>query len=183
MNKLALASQFISPAPPPDDTYLRFQLSAEIGAAFSMEQVHEVVVISPEQMTPMFNMSACVLGLLTRRSRIMWIVDLAHLLLGEPLATMSPSSFQRYTVIVIRVNQASEPSNREFADTRPRLLGFVVREVKGSIQLSPDSIQAPKGHFSPALTPCLQGSVLQDDTMLLVLDAEAITHSPLLQPR
>ena len=99
MNNLALVSQTQPQNPQGTDdssVFLRFQIDAEISAVFPMEQVQEVVVISPRQLTPIFNMPACLLGLLTRRSRIMWVADLAHLLLGKSFMRDGASAVQRY---------------------------------------------------------------------------------------
>ncbi|MEL7227604.1 MAG: chemotaxis protein CheW, partial [Cyanobacteria bacterium J06576_12] len=80
---------------------LSFQLNDQTPAIFSMHQVQEVIVLPAQQITPMPNMPPCVLGLSTRRSRVMWLVDLAHMLLSTPL----PSNIRNYNVVIIRVAQ------------------------------------------------------------------------------
>ncbi|MEM9163222.1 MAG: chemotaxis protein CheW [Cyanobacteria bacterium P01_F01_bin.4] len=179
MNDLALAPQFSPSVEPLGDPYLSFQLNEEIPAVFSMDQVHEVLVISPEQVTPMPNMPAGVLGLLTRRSRVMWLVDLSHLLLSQPLATDNPSSFYQYKVVIVQVEQLWPTHSPAEAPGRI-LLGLVVHALKGSTRIIAGSIEAPQSHFSPSLATYIRGSTLQADQMLLVLDADAIARSPLL---
>ncbi|MEO0456610.1 MAG: chemotaxis protein CheW [Cyanobacteria bacterium P01_A01_bin.114] len=179
MNNLVLAPRFTPSTEPLGDPYLSFQLNDEISAVFSMDQVHEVLVISPDQVTPMPNMPEGVLGLLTRRSRVMWLVDLSHLLLSQPLATDNPSNFYQYKVVIVRVEQLWPPSSPA-ASTGRLLLGLVVHALKGSIRLTAGSIQPPQGHFSERLAPYLQGSTFQSDSLLIVLNADAIARSPML---
>ena len=157
---------------------LSFQLNEQTPALFSMNQVQEVIVLPANQITPMPNMPACVLGLSTRRSRVMWLVDLAHMLLSTPL----PQNIRNYNVVMIRVAQMLPQENSLIATAHNQaLLGLIVPTMKGVVRFSPDLIQTPKGHFAPSLAPCLRGCLLQQDEMLLVLDAEAIARSPILQ--
>jgi twitching motility protein PilI len=157
---------------------LSFQLNEQTPALFSMNQVQEVIVLPANQITPMPNMPPCVLGLSTRRSRVMWLVDLTHMLLSTPVS----QTIRNYNVVVIRVNQTS-PQQKTLLDTThsQALLGLIVPEMKGVMRFSPDLIQTPKGYFAPSLAPCLRGCLIQQNEMLLVLDAEAIARSPILQ--
>jgi len=108
----------------------------------------------------------------------MWLVDLAHMLLSTPL----PSNIRNYNVVIIRVAQRLQQQNMLVATAHNQaLLGLIVPTMKGVVRFPPDSIQTPKGHFAPNLAPCLRGCLLQQDEMLLVLDAEAIARSPILQ--
>ena len=178
MNVSALAQRLMQPEGPSGTACLSFQLNEQTPALFSMHQVQEVIVVPSQQITPMPNMSPCVLGLSTRRSRVMWLVDLAHMLLSTPL----PSNVRNYNVVVVRVPQTSQQQDVLVATAHSQaLLGLIVPTMKGVIRVAPDSIQTPKGHFAPSLTPCLRGCLLQQDEMLLVLDAEAIARSPLLK--
>lgn len=184
MNNLVLTSslsgQLAEQAPSTSAAYLSFQLTEGLWAALPMDQVHEVLAVSPQQITPMFNMPPCVWGLLTRRSRILWTVDLSHLLLNAPLSGNSASSTYKHAVVIVRVNLAWAIKRTASVEDRI-LLGLVVREVKGSTSINTDAIQAPQGHFSADFAPCLKGSVLQADKLLHVLDAEAIARSPVLE--
>jgi len=47
---------------------------------FGMKQVQKVLVLLPKRLAPMPNMPACILGLTNRRSRVLWVADLANLL-------------------------------------------------------------------------------------------------------
>ncbi|MGF1525130.1 MAG: chemotaxis protein CheW [Leptolyngbyaceae cyanobacterium] len=178
MSTSALVQRLIQPQSVSGTAYLRFQLNERTPALFAMSQVQEVVVSPAQQVTPMPNMPPCVLGLSTRRSRVMWTVDLAHMLLGTPL----PSTVRNYNVVIIRVAQVLQQQNQPLATAHSQaLLGLIVPAMKGVIRFSPDLIQTPRGRFAPNLMPCLRGCLLQQNDMLLVLDAEAIARSPILQ--
>ena len=176
MNASALAQRLIQPKGPSGSAYLSFQLNERVPALLPMTQVQEVIVAQVQQITPMPNMPPCVLGLSTRRSRVMWVVDLAYMLLGTPL----PSNMRTYNIIIVRVAQMQQQNI--FATTHSQaLLGLIVPVMKGVMRFSPELIQTPQGHFAPNLMRCLRGCLLQQDDMFMVLDAEAIARSPILQ--
>lgn len=178
MNASVLAHRALQSQGASGAACLSFQLNEQTPAIFPMRQVQEVIVLPAQQITPIPNMPPCVLGLSTRRSRVMWLVDLAHMLLSNPL----PSNVRNYNVIIIRVDQTLQQQNMLVATAHKQvLLGLIVPTMKGVVRFSPDLIQRPKGHFAPSLAPCLRGCLLQQDEMLLVLDAEAIARSPILQ--
>ncbi len=178
MNASVLAHRQIQSEGTSGTACLSFQLNEQTPALFSMSQVQEVIVLSAQQITPMPNMPPCVLGLSTRRSRVMWLVDLAHMLLATPL----PSNIRNYNVVIIRVAQISQQQNMLVSTAHNQaLLGLIVPTMRGVVRFSPELIQTPKGHFAPGLMPCLRGCLLQQNEMLLVLDAEAIARSPILQ--
>lgn len=138
------------------DTYLKFHFGQPTPAVLSMNQAQEVIILQPARLTPMPNMPAYVLGLLNRRSRIFWVIDLQRMLgLNE-----TPTNVQQYNVVIIRSGAAS--------------LGLLIERVEGVIRLTPDCIQSPHGHVSSDLVPYLRGCTLQEREILLVLDAEAI---------
>ncbi|NEO31338.1 MAG: chemotaxis protein CheW [Symploca sp. SIO3C6] len=162
----------------PTEAYLGFQLDEKTKAVFSMEQVQEVIVVPADHISLMPNMPDCVLGLMTRRNRVMWAVDLAQMLLSQPL----PINVRQYKVIIIRVKPAPKQQNMLLASFQSQaLLGLIVQEVTGGIRLAPDLIQSPQGSISSYLTPYLRGCLMQGNSMQLVLDAEAIAYSSTLQ--
>lgn len=144
------------------DTYLRFQLDRQTPAIVSMEHTQEVLVVPFRRITPMPNMPKCVLGLLNWRNRVLWVIDLAQMLKLQPLDTTA----QQYHMAIIRVGQVP--------------LALVVQEVKGVTRFTPDCIQSPLGLVTSGLMPYLHGCILQQKEILLVLNAEAIVHSPIL---
>lgn len=149
------------------DAYLKFRLSQRTPAVFSMRYVQEALILPARRLTPMPNMPTPMLGLMNRRSRVLWVADLAQLL-GLPALD---GNVQQYTVILIQVGSVP--------------LGLAVQQVEGITRLPSDAIQSPLGQVTAALVPYLRGCALQqhDDKqeILLVLDAEAVTQSPILQ--
>jgi twitching motility protein PilI len=108
------------------------------------------------------NMPPYVMGLLNRRSRVLWVIDLA-LMLGLPAVE---TNVQQYNLVIIG-NGSSQ-------------FGVIVQAVEGVVRLTQTSIRSPLGQVSSSLVPYLRGCVLQEQEILLVLDAEAIMRSPLL---
>lgn len=138
------------------DTYLKFQFGQQTSAALLMNRAQEVVVLPVERLTPMPTMPPHVMGLVNRRSRVLWVIDLAKML-GLPGIEIN---VQHYNVIII--------------SNGPATFGLIVQAVEGVIRLTPDIIQSPLGQVSPGLVSYLRGCVLQEQEILLVLDAEAI---------
>lgn len=149
------------------DSYLKFRLNSKTPAAFPMRSVQEALVLPSRRLTPMPNMPAAMMGLMNRRSRVIWVVDLAQLL---GISTLD-FNLQQYTLILIQVG------------TVP--LGLAVQQVEGMTRLQPQEIQAPIGQMSMTLLPYLRGCALQTHDlkpeMMLVLDAEAIIQAPTLR--
>lgn len=162
MNTSALARLAIQPQNPKNlgDSYLKFQFGQQTPAVLSMRQAQEVVVVPVERLTPIPNMPAYVMGLLNRRSRVLWMIDLARML-GEPGVEIN---VQHYNIIIISDGKAS--------------FGVIVQAVEGVVRLTQESIQPPIGQVDLSLLPYLRGCVLQEQEILLVLDAEALLHSP-----
>lgn len=128
MNTSALA---LRSTPPPTaqnqgDTYLRFQLCQQTPAAVSMNRAQEVIVLPVTRLTPMPNMPPYVLGVMNRRSRVLWVVELAQML-GLP-----PVEFngQHYNIVIIRNETAA--------------FGLAVQAVDGVMRLLPEGVQPPR---------------------------------------
>ncbi|MBV8886520.1 MAG: purine-binding chemotaxis protein CheW [Chroococcidiopsidaceae cyanobacterium CP_BM_RX_35] len=141
------------------DTYLRLQIEHDTPAILSVEYVQEVLIVPAVQVTSMPNMPSYVLGLLNRRNRILWVIDLAQML---NLKTFTADTKQ-YNLAIIRVGQIP--------------LGVVVYAVKGVTQFAPESLQSVQGLVISALAHYLHGCILQQQEILLVLKAEAIVNS------
>lgn len=162
MNTSILAPQLNQPHSTLGELYLRFELEQQTPAILSIEYAQEVLIVPVGRVTPMPNMPKCVLGLLNRRNRVLWVVDLAQMLKLQPLDT----NVQHYNMAIIRVGQAP--------------LALVVPEVKGVTRFTPDCIQSPQGVVTTVLMPYLHGCILQQKEILLVLNAEAIVKSHII---
>lgn len=143
------------------DTYVKFQVNLHTSAILSMEYVQEVIIVSVDRITPIPNMPECIIGLLNRRNRVLWVIDLAQLLNLQPVDT----NVQQYHIIIIRVGQVP--------------LALIVQEVKGVTRFVADCIQSPVALDASNLTPYINGYILEQQETLLVMNAEAIV-SPIL---
>jgi positive phototaxis protein PixI len=149
------------------DAFLRFELYPQTSAVFPMRHVQEAMVLPARRLTPMPNMPACMLGLMNRRSRVIWVVDLARMLGLAALDT----NVQQYNLVITQVGAVT--------------LGLAVQRVEGITWIESNQIQSPIGQIIPSLVPYLRGCAIhsqdQTKTLLMVLDAEAVTQSSILR--
>jgi positive phototaxis protein PixI len=146
-----------------ENGYLQFKLNQQTSAILSMNYTQEAVILPVESVTSMPNMLPCVLGLMNWRSRIIWAIDLPRMLNLEFL----DGRLRQYNIIVIQVESL--------------LLGLVVHEVKGITKFISDDIESPVGQVASSLVPYLSGCVVQEEEILLVLDAQSIIDSPIFR--
>ncbi len=144
------------------ESYLKFKLNIQTSAALPIKHIQEGIMVPVEAITSMPNMPETVLGLMNWRSRIIWVVDLPMLLNLESFN----QRLRQYNVIIIKVQSV--------------LLGLVVQEIKGTTKLTADSISSPVGQVASSLVPYLQGCITQNEEIILILDAQAISQSPVL---
>ncbi len=118
------------------------------------------------QITPIPNMPACMLGIVNRRNRVIWIANLVRLLgLAVP-----DSPRQQYSIVVVKAGTSLGLS-----------LGLVVDEISGIIHLPAEALRPVPAQVNPILVPYLRGCAVQDEQILLVLDAEAVLQSSVFQ--
>lgn len=144
------------------EAYLKFQLAPRVPAVFAARSVEEATVLPPSQVTAIPNMPPCMLGLVNRRNRVIWMANLVRLL-GMPVPDRPR---QQYSMVIIKAGS---------------LLGLMVDEIEGIIHLSADALQPPPPQINPILVPYLRGVAVQDDQTVLVLDAEAVLQSSVFQ--
>jgi twitching motility protein PilI len=108
------------------------------------------------------NMPACILGLMNWRSHIIWVVDLPKMFNLECL----DHRLYQYNIIVIQIESM--------------ILGLVVQEIKGTTKFIVDDVRSPIGQVASSLVPYLCGCVVQQEQILLVLDAVHILRSGIL---
>ncbi|MDB9526333.1 chemotaxis protein CheW [Oscillatoria sp. CS-180] len=143
-------------------SHLKFRLGRHL-TLLPTRQILEVITVPAASVTPMPNMPPAMLGLINRRSQVMWVTDLA-LLLGIPVAY--PNS-QQYNLVLLQVNQV--------------LLGLRVQEIDNILNLPHQEVCPPPAHVPAGLVPFLRGCYVKENDVLLVLNAEAILHAPALK--
>ena len=144
------------------EAYLKFQLAPRVPAVFAARSVEEATVLPPSQVTAIPNMPPCMLGLVNRRNRVIWLANLVRLL-GMPVPDRPR---QQYSMVIIKAGSS---------------LGLMVEEIEGIVHLSADALQPLPPQVNPILVPYLRGVAVQADQMVLVLDAEAVLQSSVFQ--
>ncbi len=144
------------------EAYLKFQLAPRVPAVFAARAVEEATILPPSQVTAIPNMPPCMLGLVNRRNRVIWLANLVRLL-GMPVPDRPR---QQYSMVIIKAGSS---------------LGLMVEEIEGIIHLSADALQPPPPQVNPILVPYLRGVAVQADQIVLVLDAEAVLQSSVFQ--
>ncbi|NJM96777.1 MAG: purine-binding chemotaxis protein CheW [Phormidesmis sp. RL_2_1] len=144
------------------DAYLKFQLAPRVPAVFAARVVEEAIVLPTSQVTAIPNMPSCMLGLVNRRNRVIWIVNLVRLL-GMPVPDRPR---QHYSMVIVKSGSS---------------LGLMVDDIDGIVHLRPDELQPTPAQVNPILVPYLRGCAVHNDQILLVLDAEAVLQSSVFQ--
>ncbi|MEM9947517.1 MAG: chemotaxis protein CheW [Cyanobacteria bacterium P01_D01_bin.36] len=144
------------------EAYLKFQLAPRVPAVFAAKSVEEATVLPTSQVTAIPNMPACMMGLVNRRNRVIWLANLVKLL-GMPIPDRPT---QQYSTVIVKAGSS---------------LGLIVDEIDGIIHLGAESLQPPPAQVNPILVPYLKGCAVQDNQTVLVLDAEAVLQSSVFQ--
>ncbi|WP_421656773.1 chemotaxis protein CheW [Leptothermofonsia sp. ETS-13] len=142
------------------EAYLKLYLDETLPVLLLMRQVLEVLVLPTARLTPMPNVPPPVLGLINRRSRVLWLVDLPQVLGLGALDGGRPW----HAVAIIQVG------------TLP--LALAVHRVEGMGWWQPHEIHPPPPHLPPHLIGFLHGCVLLQHQMLPVLNPESIVNAP-----
>ena len=146
-----------------EDSYLKFQLNQQTGAVLSISHTQEAIVIPVTSVTAIPNMPPCILGLMNWRSHIIWVVDLPKMFNLESL----DYRLRQYNIIIIQI--------------KSMIVGVVVQEIQGTTKFTVDDICSPVGQVASSLVPYLCGCIVQQEEILLVLDAVHILQSEILR--
>ncbi|MGC1308091.1 MAG: chemotaxis protein CheW [Phormidesmis sp.] len=144
------------------EAYLKFQLAPRVPAVIAARMIEAATVLPTAQVTAIPNMPPCMLGLVNRRNRVVWIAHLVKLL-GMPVIDRPR---QQYSMVVVKAGSS---------------LGLMVDDIDGIIHLPGGALQPPPPQINPILVPYLRGCAVQDEQLLLVLDAEAVLQSSVFQ--
>lgn len=146
----------------PGNAYIRFQLTSEITALLSMEQVEESLIVEVEQITPLPSMPESVIGIISSRNHVFSVFDLARFL-ELPSGLTTP---RQYQIIVLQT--ASEPSI---------YVGLAVTSLQGILRLPTEQIQSSLTAFPANITPYLCGAVLKEDITMPVFEFKRISDA------
>ncbi|HTL87887.1 MAG TPA: chemotaxis protein CheW [Leptolyngbya sp.] len=145
------------------ESYLKFEVGQNTQVGLVMKQVQEVMVLPPRYLTPIPNLTPGILGLMHRRSRVLWVIDLA-MLLGVGRLDYSP---QQYDIVILRTGTIA--------------VAAAVKQVDGIAWARPDAFQPVPSHVTKGLIPYSRACILQAQEAVFLLDGEAILQAPLLQ--
>ena len=146
----------------PGDAYIRFQLTSDITALLSMEQVQESLVVEAEKITPVPSMPESIIGIINSRDRVFCAIDLAQLLkLNSPL--IAP---RQYQIIVLQTTD--EPSI---------YIGLAVISIQGIVRLTTEQIKTSLSSCSSNIASYLCGIFQPAETIIPILDFECILET------
>ncbi|NEP57876.1 MAG: chemotaxis protein CheW [Symploca sp. SIO2G7] len=154
----------LEPLPPENrQRLLRFPLGIEESALLPLEEIAEILRVNTAEILPVPEMPSCVLGICNWRGKMLWLVDLNHLIGGKPL--LLPETVVASAVaMVVQVHE--------------KFLGLVVQQVNDIELHELQRLQpAVPGLFPSRLLPFVLGALPGGNGM--VLDVKAITQCPL----
>ncbi len=147
---------------PVGTAYIKFWLDTQTAAVLPMQDVQEVVALPAQRLTAMPTMPLPMLGLMNRRSRVLWVVDFG-LLLGY--CRLEPN-LREYSLIMVQAEAIA--------------LGLAVHKLEGMVWLRPETIQPVPAHLTHHSLDHLAGCIMQEQGVLWVFQANSIVRSPIL---
>ena len=189
------------------DAYLKLQLEDKVKSILPLAQIKEVALIPIEQVTFIPSMAKCILGLVYRRNRVIWIVDLPQILNLTPIDCQT----DRYQVAiahhenmalglvvpqiqeVIRLSQEEINllDREELCADREHLVESTTVEPTNSPELAHGQVKITsdnqsniiKPYISESLMPYLSGWIRQSEETLMLLNTKAILNAPILHQK
>jgi positive phototaxis protein PixI len=148
------------------EQFLRCHLAPDALVMLPVAQLTEVLKIPVGQITPISDLPAWVMGVYNWRGKILWMIDLGHLLGYTPWHQQAFNTAS-YTAAILHVDAGAD----EFLS-----LGLVVTQVQDIELCDLGEVQSPPpSAITPELAPFLQGYWLKPNgEMLACLNANAI---------
>lgn len=144
--------------------FLRFCLGSQDSGLLALDEISEVLSINVADILPVPEMPSCVLGVYNWRGKMLWLIDLDHLVDYPPLSQQG--KFESLRAMVIQIDGQS--------------MGLVVQYVNDIELHKGEQLQpATAGLFPPKLLPFLKGYLPGANGT--VLDPEAIARFPVWQ--
>ncbi|WP_019508184.1 chemotaxis protein CheW [Pleurocapsa sp. PCC 7319] len=143
----------------PGDAYIRFQLTSNITALISMQQVQGSLIVDAQKVTPLPSMPEFVIGMINSRDRVFCLFDLAQLL-TLPSDLSSP---RQYQVIVLQT-----------VAEQPIYIGLAVSALQGIVRLTAKQIQSSLDTVVSNLTAFTSGTVQEQEITIPVLEFNRI---------
>lgn len=144
------------------DTFLKFAIDPQTIGLLESEFATEVLTVKASHVMPVPNKPSCILGILSRRRRVYWAVDLAMLLGLQPLN----QNIGLYEVILTSVQELS--------------LALIVPSILGVVHIPSDRFENAIFSIPATLRPYLKGYVNENGEISYLLWAENIVRSTIL---
>ncbi|MCC0177498.1 chemotaxis protein CheW [Waterburya agarophytonicola K14] len=146
----------------PGKAYIKFQLTSEVAAFLSMDQVQESMIVETEQVTTLPGMPKSTIGMISSRDRVFCVFDLAQLLnLSSNL--VNP---RQYQIIVLQTT-----------DEMPIYLGLAVSNLQGIVRFQAKEIQPATATVYSAIAPFISGVITKQTTSFPILKLEYILQT------
>ncbi len=144
------------------DTCLKFVIDPQTIGLLESEFTQEVLTIKATHISPVPDKPSCILGILSRRRRVYWAVDLAMLLGLQPL----DQNIALYQVILASVQELS--------------LALIVPKILGVVHIPSDRLEQNINFVPATLRPYLKGYISEKEESSYLLRAESIVQSAIL---
>jgi len=144
------------------DVFLKFVLDPQTIGLLESEFVQEVLTVKATQIMPVPNKPSCILGILSRRRRVYWSIDLSMLLGLQPLN----QNIGLYEVILTSVQEFS--------------LALIVPSILGVLRIPSDQLENDIFSMPSPLRPYLKGYFNEREQISYLLRAENILQSTIL---
>jgi positive phototaxis protein PixI len=169
-----LLPELLNPQSRSGEAFLRLQVSPELTVALPLDWIEETKLVQAQELTPIPAMPPHVLGLISNKGQVFWLLSLAKLFGLPP----QPENMQRYEVVVIRA--ALNQDDRETNNYQEELfLGLAVQQIKGSIRWDGDAFSPINADtVSPGVAPFLIGAIPTAEP-LLILNPATLAQSPI----
>ena len=142
--------------------YIKFQLTPEITALLSMQQVQKSSIVKAEQITPLPSMPQSTIGMIGSGDRVFCVFDLAELL-SLTSKLLAP---QYYQILVLQTE-----------DENPIYVGFAVTNLQGIIRIPQENIQPPEAIPNSTIKPYISGAISEQQSLLPILDFDRILQA------
>ena len=144
--------------------FLRFSLGPQDSGLLPLEQISEVISVDIADILPVPEMPSCVLGIYNWRGKMLWLVDLEHLVDYPPVSRQG--RLGSLMAMVIQIDGQS--------------MGLAVQHVNDIELHDAEQLQpTAAGLFPPRLLPFVKGYLPSANST--VLDTEAIARFPMWQ--
>ncbi len=144
------------------DTCLKFAIDPQTIGLLESEFAQEVLTVKATHVMPVPNKPSCILGVLSRRRRVYWAIDLAMLLGLQPL----DQNIGLYEVVLTSVQNLS--------------LALIVPSILGVIHIDNNQIENDIFAIPAPLRPYVKGYVNEKGEIAYLLRADNIVNSTIL---